>query len=121
MRIPKIISILVIFGILLPSFSLAQNQPVQPPENFEEAKEIGKKTLEVSKKELPGILERIWKEKVLPVWKKIYNWFKENIWSKIEKRKSVIKEEFEKEKKELKEEVPKVTKSLWEKFKELIK
>ena len=121
----------------MPGFSLAQTQPLQPPETLEEAKEMGKKALEVSQKELPGILEKVWKEEVLPIWQKMYDWFKANIWPKIEswfkkeveprvkeeveKRKPIIGEEFKKEKEELKGEVPEVTKSLWEKFKELIK
>ena len=135
--IKKIIPILVIFGILLPSFSFAQQPPIKAPETLEEVKEMGEKALEVSKKELPGILERIWKEEVLPIWQRMYDWFMTNIWPKIEKwfkkeveprakeevekRKPVIEEEFKKEKEEIKEEPPKVGKSLWEKFKELIK
>jgi len=135
--IKKLIPIIVIFGLLLPSFSFAQNQAIEQPETLEEAKEMGKKALEVSKKELPGILEKIWEEDVLPIWEKMYNWFLINIWPEIEgwfkkeveprvkeeveKRKPIIEEEFKKEKEEAKEELPEVTKSLWEKFKELIK
>ena len=137
MRIFKITSILIISGLLLPIFSFAQNQPITPPKTLEEAKAIGEKALEVSKTKLPGIIEKIWKEEVLPVWQKMYEWFNINIWPKIEswfkkevqlrakeeieKRKPIIKEEFKKEKEEMKEEVPEVTKSLWERFKELIK
>lgn len=132
--IKKLIPVLVIFGLLLPSFSFAQ---VEQPETLEEAKEMGEKALEVSKKELPGILEKIWEEDILPIWKKMYSWFMTNIWPKIEswfkkeveprvkeeveKRKPIIGEGFKKEKEEIKEELPEVTKSLWEKFKELIK
>jgi len=132
-----IINVLLIFCLILPSFSFAQNQPISPPKTLEEAKEMGEKALETGQKELPGIIEKIWKEEVLPVWQKMYDWFKKNIWPKIEswfkkevqprakeeieKRKPLIEEEFKKEKEEMKEEVPKVTKSLWEKFKELIK
>jgi hypothetical protein len=138
--IKKIIIISIICGLLLPSFSFAQPQSLQTPETLEEAKEMGEKALEVSKKELPGILEKIWKEDVLPVWQKMYEKWSEwwdssiqpwlqNIWEKItvlfgkeiEKRRPIIEEEFEKEKEEIKEELPKVTKSLWEKFKELLK
>jgi len=135
--IKKILIITIICGVLLPAFSLAQTQPLQPPETLEEAKEMGKKALEVSQKELPGILEKVWKEEVLPTWQKMYDWFKINIWPKIaswfkkeveprvkeevEKRKPIIGEEFKKEKEEIKEELPEVGKSLWEKFKELIK
>ncbi len=133
----KIISILIISGLLLPIFSFAQNQEFKQPETPEEVKALGEKALEVGKKELPGVLEGIWKEEILPIWQKMYDWFKTNIWPTIEswfkkeieprvkeeteKRKPIIEEEFKKEKEEAKEEVPEVTKSLWEKFKELIK
>ena len=125
--IKKIILIIVIFGLLLPSFSFAQPQSFQTPETLEEAKEMGEKALETTQEKLPGILEKIWKEDVLPIWEKMYNWFLINIWPKIEswfkeeveKRKPIIEEEFKKEKEEVKEELPEVTKSLWEKLKEL--
>ena len=138
--IKKLIIISVIFGVFLPSFSFGQAPPPQsitPPETLEEAKKMGEKALETTQKELPGILEKIWKEEVLPVWQKMYDWFEVNVlpkiksWFKkeiepkvkeeIEKRKPVVEEEFQKEKEEVKEELPEVTKSLWEKFKELIK
>ena len=133
----KIIFFLLIFSLVLPGFSFAQPQSFQTPETLEEAKEMGEKALETTQKELPGILEKIWKEEVLPVWQKMYDWFEVNVlpkiksWFKkgiepkvkeeIEKRKPVVEEEFQKEKEEVKEELPEVTKSLWEKFKELIK
>ena len=138
--IKKLIPILVMFGLLLPSFSFAQNQALEQPETLEEAKEMGEEAGEEIKAKLPGILEKLWKEDVLPVWEKMYEKWSEwwdssiqpwlqNIWEKIavlfgkeiEKRKPIIEEEFEKEKEEVKEELPKVTKSLWEKFKELLK
>ena len=135
--IKKLIPIIVIFGVFLPSFSFAQPQSFQTPETLEEAKKMGEKALETTQKELPGILEKIWKEEVLPVWQKMYDWFEVNVlpkiksWFKkeiepkvkeeIEKRKPVVEEEFQKEKEEVKEELPEVTKSLWENFKELIK
>jgi len=125
--IKKIILIIVIFGLLLPSFSFAQPQSFQTPETLEGAKEMGEKALGTTQEKLPGILEKIWKEDVLPIWEKMYNWFLINIWPKIEswfkeeveKRKPIIEEEFKKEKEEVKEELPEVTKSLWEKLKEL--
>lgn len=129
--------ILVMVGLILPNFAFLQAQGIEPPETLEEAKEMGEKAGQEVKKELPGILEKIWKEDVLPIWEKMYQWFKTNIWPEIkswfkkeveprvkeevEKRKPIIEEEFQKEKEEVKEELPKVTKSLWEKFKELIK
>jgi hypothetical protein len=122
-------SVLIVFSLILPQLTFGQTEPISPPENFEKAKEMGERALKTVPKELPGILERIWKAEVLSVWQKMYHWFLSNIWSKIkayfkkeiEKRKPVIKEEFQKEKEELKKEAPKMGKSLWEKFKELIK
>lgn len=140
-----LLSILLI-SLILPSFSFAQEVPqLTPPKTLDEAKEIGeragRKTLEL----LPGILKNIWRNEVLPIWQKMYDWGK-NLWTnyiwpklgswlkreveprveeEIEKRKPIIEEEFQKEKEELKEEIkkelPKVKKSLWERFKELLK
>ncbi|MDD2696765.1 MAG: hypothetical protein PHE52_01230 [Candidatus Pacebacteria bacterium] len=124
-------------GLILPVFSLAQTEnQVTPPETLDEAKQMGEKALEVGQKELPGIIERIWKEEVMPIWQKMFDWFKANIWPKIadwfkkfitpeiEKRKPVIEGEFQKEKQEMKEsaqtELPKAWDYLWEKFKQLI-
>ena len=137
----KIIFFLLIFSLVLPGFSFAQPQSFQTPETLEEATEMGEKALGTTQEKLPGILEKIWKEDILPIWEKMYNWFLINIWPKIEswfkkeveprvkeeveKRKPIIEEEFKKEKKELKEDVkkelPRVGKSLWERFQELIK
>lgn len=126
----SILILLIMFGLLSSSLSFAQTTP---PETLEGAKEAGEKALEIGGKELPGIVERIWKEEVLPVWLNIWNWLKIRIWSKIEswtrpeyeKRKQYFEENFGPEKEEMEEElkteVPKVTKPLWEKFKELIK
>lgn len=137
--------ILIIAGLLVPIIGFAQDKPASPPATFEEAREWGESTWGVIKKDLPGILERIWKEEVLPVWQRVWNlfksWWKNSLWpwiagfweekikspaeEEIEKRKEIAEEELEKKKEELKEEakevVPQATKSLWEKFKELIK
>jgi len=120
--------------LLPPRFAREGEEPsTKMPETIEEAKELGKKALEVGEKELPGIIAKTWQEKILPVWQKMWHWFKTNIWSRvenwlrseIEKRKEILKEGLEAEKKEIKEElkteVPKTGQSWWEKFKELIK
>jgi len=128
----KIISILILSMIMLPSFSYGQEPQVTPPETLDEARQIGEKALEIGQKELPGLLQRIWQEEVMPIWQKMFDWFKANCWPKIEnwfkkiiqpeidKRKPLIEEEFQKEKEEVKSELPKVGQSLWEKFKALI-
>jgi len=135
------IAIILLLGILLPSFSLAQEgDQLQLPENMDEVQELGEKALEIGKKELPGTIEKVWQEEVLPIWQKMYdiwsNWWDntiqpwlDDIWQKImsllgqeiEKRKPLIEEEFEKEKEELGIEASKIGQSLWERFKELIK
>lgn len=98
--------------------------------------DAGRAVGEAVKKSLLDNIKKIFKDEVLPVWQKMWNWFRDNIWSRIEnfmkdtnplikeeieKRKPVVQEEFQKEKEEMKQEAPKVGKSLWEKFKELIK
>ncbi|MCP6719374.1 MAG: hypothetical protein KJI71_04030 [Patescibacteria group bacterium] len=129
MKKTKSLAILIIFGLVLsfPGFSFAQTENIEIPETLEEARELGEEVVGVGKKELPGVMERLWKEDVLPVWQKMYDWFYNNIWFKVanllklevEKRKSIIGEELKKETQEVKEELPGVTKSLWERFKEL--
>jgi hypothetical protein len=129
MRIFKTIAILIIWGLLFSSFSFAQNQTTSPPKILG-----GKAKEEVG--EIQTKLGGTIKEEVLVIWRPMYDWFKENIWLKIErllkeiqprakketeKRKLIIKEEFKKEKKETKEELPKIINSLWENLKELIK
>jgi hypothetical protein len=144
----KLIITLSIIGLVLPNFSLAQEEvpvpKIKAPETIEEAKEFGKKFFQKVQEQLPGILKNLWKERVLATWKKMYqiwsDWWDcylqpriRNIWQKflrlfsqeIEKRKPQLEEEFEKEKEELKEEIkeeiPEVKKSFWERFKELIR
>ena len=136
MKANKIIIILAIVGILSPILSLAQTESITTPDTLEEAGKMGEKALKTAEEELPGILERIWKEEVLPFWQKMYDWFKANTWPRIEgwfkkletpikeeieKRKSTAKEELGKEKEELKEEAPQIGRTLWEKLKELIR
>ncbi|MDP2966874.1 MAG: hypothetical protein Q8N87_00410 [bacterium] len=134
----KILSTLIIFCFLVPLFVFAQSEnQINAPENVEEVKTIGEKALTIGEKELPGIIQKIWKEEVVPLWLKMYgwfksrygerinNWFQKTIKPELEKRKPKVEEEFKKEsgemKTEVKQELPKIGQSLWQKFKELIK
>ncbi len=142
----KILSTLILFCFLVPLFGLMCSPQVtfaqtdgqfKTPENIEEVKAVGEKVLTIGEKELPGIIQKIWKEEVVPLWLKMYGWFKSRYGEKInnwfqktikpelEKRKPKVEEEFKKEsgemKTEVKQELPKIGQSLWEKFKELIK
>lgn len=142
---------LIIISLCLPILTFSQNQAqekqevdpaeiktISPPETLEEAKEMGEKALETVPKELPGILERIWKEEAMPVWETMWNWsrnyWKNTLWPSlsgygrekikphIDEKKEAIEERVEEEKEELKRKViPRPIQSLWEKFKELIK
>ena len=70
----KVIAILILAGFVLPNFSLAQSTNDLQPENMEQAKELGQKALETTKKELPDMIKNIWQEQVLPIWQKMcYN------------------------------------------------
>jgi len=105
---------------------------VSVPKNLDEINKVGEKAATESKK-IPSLIEKIWNEKVIPVWQKMGNWFKEHIWNpilhpflnkEIEKRKPMIKQDFEKEKQEMKESIIKDTpkiKEYWEKFLNLFK
>jgi hypothetical protein len=122
---------LLLPGLIIPSLSFCQ--AAAPPETLEETKKIGEKALEDGERELPGIMQTIWKQDVLPIYQKSWHWLKINIWSRIEnwimpefqKRKQYLEQGFEKEKEEIKEEIkteaPKISKSLWERLKELIR
>lgn len=130
----KILIIFLIFSFLLSNLASAQ---LEQPKTFEEAKEMGEQALETGRRDLPGIIEKTLKEKVFPIWQKMYDWYYANIWLKIknffqyevvprikgeyEKRKVQIKQEFEEEKEELRKELPELGKTIWERFKELWK
>ncbi|MFH1509774.1 MAG: hypothetical protein ABID67_01315, partial [Candidatus Nealsonbacteria bacterium] len=73
----KIISIFLIISIFMPSLSLAY----ELPKDTDEAQELLEKGLEVGKKELPDIIKNIWTNEMLPVWGKMYDWFKDHLWS----------------------------------------
>jgi len=128
----KIFIVLVLFSFLLPIISLAQEEDrVKLPETMEEAKNMVGNVIKVGQQELPGNMKNMFKEDILPVWNKMYDWFKVNIWPKaekeIKKREPALKEDVQKEtgemKEDVKKEVPKISakiRILWAEFKNLI-
>ena len=116
-------SVLLIISLILPSFVFAQD--IEAPGSLDEARDLGEKFGESAQKELPVLLEKIWKQQVLPVWQKIWqkivdkmgDWWSFSAWPKIE-------QELEKEKQELEQEIekemPKIKEDLWQRFKELL-
>jgi hypothetical protein len=140
MKISKTILIsLFALSLIIPLSVIGQVQ-IQQPENLEEAKQMGEKALEVTKKEGPGIMENVFTKEVIPIWKQMFYWAKSNLWDnwigswlknfwndttsllkgEVSERKPVVKEEFQKEKQELKNEAPSFFKNLWGKLKELV-
>ena len=77
--------------------------------------------------DLFGIVKEMFEEKVIPIWEKMYEWFKENIWAKIkplteaeiERRKQIAEEESQAEKDEIIEEMEEISikNDIWGKIK----
>jgi hypothetical protein len=106
----KVYKTLIIFSLIifLPSFIFAQ-----------EEKELAQRTIEALK-DLPNILIDIFQD-VLSFWKKLWDWFLENVWQRIvnwlkKKPEEELKERFEKGIEEEKKELEEEKKNLWQKF-----
>jgi len=121
----KIIIICLTASLFLPI--MAQGE-MEPPENLEEAKGFG---LEIIG-QLPGAVKKIWREEVLPLWQKMWDWLKGQLqklwdWLKAQLQKlwncilGLLGREVEKVKSEAKEKQEEIQKSLWQKFKDLFK
>ena len=129
-----IIILFILLGMTSPVFAQEFNR-IEAPETIEEAKEFGKQLGD----QIPGEVEKVFQEEVLPVWGKMLEWA-EGIWNQtvvgwidgivanlvglfnqeVEKRGDQIKEELRKETEELKEdlkdEAGEVVQGLWERF-----
>jgi len=118
---------LIIVSLVLSGLALAQYDTIETPQNIEEATQLGENIVRTGIRDLPQITVRLFKERVLPVWQKMYDWLDRNILvrakillgQEVEKRKEIIGKEWEEEKQEMKEDIPKVGQSLWERFKKL--
>jgi len=135
------LAVLFTAPLIAPALSLAQNSQAGPPENIDQAKEMGERALEATKTQAPGIISDVWKEEVVPVWKKMFGWAKEKIWDdwlsswlknlwatilrilrvEVENRAPGAQQEIQKEKEQIQAEAPQVGRSLWDKFLEIIK
>jgi hypothetical protein len=107
----KVYKTLIIFSLIifLPNLIFGQ-----------EEKELTQRTIE-KLKDLPNILIKILKEEILPFWKKLWDWFLENIWQRIvnwlkKKPEEELKERFEKGVQEEKKELEEEKKNFWQKF-----
>ena len=141
MRLIKItVASIIILNLFAPVLCFGQIASLDQPKDINQAKQIGQRALEVVKNDIPGLIERIWQNEVIPVWQKMYNWVKLHIWDwlvsglnnlwpkivqifkeEVTQRKPVIEQQFQNKKQEIKEEAPQVGQSLWEKFKGLFR
>jgi hypothetical protein len=137
--IKKIIICFTLLFVIAPSFALSQS--ITQPENFDQAKELGNKALEVTKTQGSTIIKNVWEKDALPIWKKMLNWLQTNIWDnhlkpwlgniwestlrilkiEVSQRKPGVQEEFQNKKQAVRQEAPVLGKSLWQKFQNLIK
>lgn len=119
-----LIIFLLITGLILPGFCLAEEEPAQMPETVDEAKSWGINIL----KALPNAVGDVWQRQALPIWHNMWNWVKstwnsslgpivESWWQKflnlLGRETPELKEEFQKEKEEMQ-------KDIWQRFKDLL-
>lgn len=125
--------IMLLLAFLIPSFATAQI--LEQPQTIEEAKEFGMEILT----RLPNLMQKIFKEEVVPLWQNMWSWVQrmwestvrawvqglidkaaEFLGKEVEKRKPYIQEELEKEREEiaqeLKERTGGVSENLWNRF-----
>jgi predicted transcriptional regulator len=110
----KLIFILLIFSLI---FLLSLKTLAAKEEVGEWLREIWNK------------IKEKWEKEIMPIFKRMWDWFKENIWVKVssllkteyEKRKPEIKEEFERKEKEIRKEIPQIFEKIWEKISSLFK
>ena len=80
--------------------------------------------------EFPGLIKEVFEEKVVPIWKIMYEWLKDNVWEKIKplteeeinRRKAIAEQEAQKERDELLQEIGEISlkNDFWEKIKEFL-
>lgn len=110
----KIIVFLIIAGIFLPIFGYCQT-PLEVPGTMEEAQNAAKSGAKTIMEKMPTIVKTVWQEQVMPLWRRMWNLFKDfwvsfikdflrNLWystlkpqvkSVIEKVKGILGKEIE--------------------------
>jgi len=72
----KIIVFLLIVGIFLPLAGFCQ-EPLKVPGTVEEAQNAAKSGAKTIMEKTPTIIKTIWQEQVMPIWRKMWNLFKD--------------------------------------------
>ena len=74
----KALLILSLVSLVLPNFCIAQQSaPIEVPKTIEEGKNVVIKAAEKIIELLPEIIKRTWREDVIPLWEKMWQWFKD--------------------------------------------
>jgi hypothetical protein len=120
-RLCKTIIISSVIGLVLISFSLVraedQTQKFEAPGTFDRLKEIGRKFLEL----FPRAFKKAF-EFAVRIWKRMWDWFKNNVWPRIKSwLRKEVRPKIEEEKKEIEKEVTETKKSLWQRLRELVR
>jgi|GEM_PF-579608 len=76
----KIVVFSLILSFFLPFSGFCQEAPISQPETAEETKNFIIKGFEIIKERMPNAIKNIWQEQVLPIWKKMWDLFK-NFWN----------------------------------------
>ncbi len=116
-------AIWIIGGLFVPLLPIMayEGSGIEQPQTVEEAKGFGLEIL----KGLPGAVKELWQEEVVPLWQKMWDWFKEQLtklWNwflgllgrEVERIKPEIEEKIE-------EKVEETKQTLWQRFKGLFK
>jgi len=120
----KIIVLGVLIGVLFAQNIQATTATESMTLNIEETLN---RTIDFIVNDLFGLVKGLFEEKVIPLWEKMYEWIKENVWEKIkplteaeiERRKQIAEEEYQAEKEEILEEIEEISikNDIWEKIK----
>lgn len=79
-KMSKILIMLLLISFLLPNFCFAQEPPpIEAPETIEEGKNMALRAAEKIIKLMPGIVIDTWRNDVVPLWARMWQWFK-NFW-----------------------------------------
>lgn len=126
----KKIFILILIFSFFGFIAKAEGNRVEVPDTIDAAKIFIMDLIRAGREDLPKNMKSTWENEVLPVWGRMYDWYKTNIWSRVQEgiklREPAVKEAFDKEKGEMaediKKEAPKFSeylKFLWQEFKNL--
>ena len=69
----------MLLSLIFPFSGSAQETPIEAPGSIEEAKGVVQEGSKKIVEKMPDIIKTIWREQVIPLWSRMWNWFK-GIW-----------------------------------------